>query len=313
MVKKSPNTLSHRIAEGFPGERLVVLPKNVVELAHGIPVCADICVTHTGRFDRVLGHYVDRPEGCPQHVLIFCLDGQGVVHIGRSKWRMQRGHGVILPAEIAHRYAADLRNPWTVFWFHFTGAKAADFVQAVDVSREQPRFWVQDVDMMIEAFEECYHHVLGGYTDADLIGLSTSFVRFLGLCRTLQRSPSTRRRKTEERIVRSVRFLRGNLHRVLTLAQIAKEAGISVPHFCAMFKRQINCGPLEFFTRLKIQRACELLVSTDFAVSEIAYALGFEDPLYFSKRFRQYTGTSPTEHRQNPDSVPAGIRKISVE
>jgi AraC-like DNA-binding protein len=212
---------------------------------------------------------------------------------------MRRGHGIILRPGIAHQYVADSRDPWTVFWFHFTGERAAAYARALNVSEEQPRFWVQDVDMMIEAFEECYHHVLGGHTDADLIGLSASFMRFMGLCRTMQRSPSTRRRHTEERIVRSVRFLRGSLHRMLTLGQIAREAGISVPHFCAMFKRQINCGPLEFFARLKMQRACELLAMTEHNISEIAHALGFEDPLYFSKRFRQYIGATPTGHRKH--------------
>ena len=287
-----------RMADGFPGERLVIVPASVVKRARKIPVCGNICVTHTGRHDRVLGHYVSRPRGFQQHGLLFCLDGKGIVRIGKSKWRMQRGHGIILPPGIAHQYAADPRDPWSVFWFLFDGGMAAACVQALDVTRARPRFWIQDVATMIEAFEECYRHVLGGYTDADLIGLSTSFTRFMGLCRTMQRAPGARRRHTEERIVRSVRFLRENLHRPLTLGQIAREAGISVSHFSTMFKRQINCGPLEFFARLKMQRAGELLAGTGHGVSEIAHALGFEDPLYFSKRFRQYTGASPTEHRK---------------
>ncbi|MDR2676206.1 MAG: AraC family transcriptional regulator [Opitutaceae bacterium] len=298
MSKKLPPPLPRRIAEGFPGERLVVLPHKVVRHACGLPICGDIRVTHTGRFDRVGGHYVSRPKGCPQHVLIFCLDGRGTVQAGKAGWQMRRGHGVVLAPGTAHQYAASPRDPWSIFWFHFIGERAAACVRALGLPKARPGFWVQDVDMMVEAFEECYHHVLGGYTDADLIGLSTSFVRFLGLCRTLQRSPSTRLRRTEERIVRSVRFLRENLHRKLTLEQLAREAGISVPHFCAMFKRQINCGPLEFFARLKMQRACELLVRTEHGIAEIAYGLGFEDPLYFSKRFRQYMGVSPMNYRR---------------
>jgi len=219
------------------------------------------------------------------------------VRIGGSKLRMRRGHGIVLPPGIAHQYAADSRDPWTIVWFHFTGARAADCAQALTVSREQPRFWVENTDAIIEAFEECYHHVLGGYTDADLVGLSTSFTRFTGLCRTLQRSPNTRRRHAQNRIAGSVRYLRENLHRKLTLAQIAREAGMSVPYFCARFKRQFNCGPIKFFERMKMHRACELLDYTEHRVSEIAAALGFDDPFYFSKRFRRHAGASPTGHR----------------
>lgn len=293
----SPKHRIHKIADGFPGERLTILPESVLRRARTLPLCNDICVTNAGRFDRVLGHYVDRPRGCPQYVLIFCIDGQGTVHIGRSCLRMHRGHCVILPPGHAHRYEANRYAPWSVFWFHFDGERSGAYLKCLNLSANQFRFAVQDADLMIEAFEECYYHVLGGYTDADLVGLSATFVRFLGLCRTQQRSLSTRRRHTEERIVRTVRFLRENLHNKLTLEQVARQAGISVPHLCAMFKRQTNCGPLGFFTRLKMHRAGELLLSTELTVSEIAYRLGFEDPLYFSKRFRQSVGMSPSEHR----------------
>jgi len=286
-----------RIAHGFPGERRRPLPADVVQRALALPFCKDICVTSIGRFDRVPGHYVERPAGCPHHVLIFCLDGQGSVRIGASKLRMRRGHGVILPPGIAHQYAASSRDPWAVIWFHFTGARAADCAQALTASEKKPRFWVEDAGMIIEAFEECYRHVLGGYTDADLIGLSTSFTRFMGLCRTLRRAPNTRRRHAQKRIAGSVHYMRENLHRKLTLGQVARETGMSVSYFCARFKRQFNCGPLKFFEWLKMQRACELLECTEHRVSEIASALGFDDPFYFSRRFRFHTGASPASHR----------------
>ena len=212
---------------------------------------------------------------------------------------MRRGHGIILPAKIPHQYEADTRDPWTIIWFHFTGDKAAAYTRALNVTKAQPRFWVQEADTLADAYEECYQHVLKGDTDADMFGLTTAFARFLGLCRTLQRSPSARRRRAEERIVRSVRFLRGNLHRRLTLAQIAEEAGLSAAHFCTMFKRQIKCGPLRFFERMKMQHACELLRHTERRVAEIAAALGFDDAFYFSKRFRRHAGTTPTEYRKH--------------
>jgi len=288
---------SARIPRGFPGERLVILPDDVVQRALALPVCDTLCVTSTGRYDRAQGHYFDRPKGCPQHILIFCLAGRGVARMGGAKWRLRRGHGIILPAKIAHQYEADARDPWTIIWFHFIGGQADAYMRALNVTKARPRFWVQDADALAEAYEECYQHVLRGCADADLIGLATSFGRLLGLCRTLQRSPGARQQRAEERMVRIVRYLRENLHRKLTLAQIAKEAGLSAPHFCTMFKRQLKCGPLKFFERLKMQRACQLLERTEHRVSEIAAAVGIDDPFYFSRRFRRHTGASPSDYR----------------
>ena len=286
-----------RLAEGFPGERLTLLPSAVVRRARALPVCRDLCVTHTGRFDQVRGHYVTRPQGRPEHVLIVCLAGEGRVRLERASCHLHRGHGIVLPPRRPHSYAADMDHPWSLFWFHFVGHRAVDYVAALGVSPTRPRFWVQDVDLLAESFEECHRHVLGGYTDAELLGLSTAFARLLGLCRTLQRSPSLRRRQTEDRVLHTLRFLRANLHRTLTLEEMAHQAGLSVPHFGATFRRQLNCPPLEFHIRLRMQRACELLESTGHTIAEIAEALGYGDPLYFSRLFRQKTGQPPSGHR----------------
>jgi AraC family transcriptional regulator, arabinose operon regulatory protein len=286
-----------RIAEGFPGERLTVLPKAAVQRAHALPVCRDLCVTHTGRFDHVRGHYVSRPHGRAEYVLILCLGGEGRVKIERTSYPLQRGHGIVLPPRRAHQYAADAENPWSLFWFHFVGRRAAAYVSSLEAESEGPCFWVQDVDQIANAFEECYRYVLGGYLDAELFGLSTSFARLLGLCRTLQRSSSLRRRQTEDRVLRVLHYMRAHLNRTLTVDEMGREAGLSVPHFSAMFRKQLNCSPLEFHIRLRMDRACALLESTDLTAAEIAYGLGYADPLYFSRLFRQKIGQSPSAYR----------------
>ena len=286
-----------RIADGFPGERLTVFPPAVIRYARSLPVCRDLYVTHTGRFDHVQGHYIHRPQGRPEHVLMVCLAGEGRVKLGNVTYHLHQGHCMVLPPRREHRYTADMDNPWSLFWFHFTGRRAADYVAAVGAEPAHPRFWVQDIDLLAEAFEECYRHVLGGYSDAELIGLSTAFARLLGLCRTLQRSPSLRRRQTEDRLLRTLRFMRENLHRPMSREEMAGHARLSLPHFGAMFRKQLNCPPLEFHIRLRMQEACERLETTDHTVAEIAYALGYSDPLYFSRLFRQKIGRPPSAYR----------------
>lgn len=294
-----------RIADGFPGERLTILPSLVMQRAQALPVSRDLRVTHTGRFDHVKGHYVSRPHGRAEYVLIVCLAGEGRVTLERSAYRLSRGHGIILPPRRAHHYAADARNPWSLFWFHFVGRRAADYAGLLREGSASPRFWVQDVDQLADAFEECYRHVLGGHLDPELFGLSTSFARLLGLCRLLQRSSSLRRRQTEDRILKSLRFLRENLQRTLTLEEMARHAGLSVPHFSAMFRKQLNCSPLEFHIRLRMGRACALLESPARTAAEIAYGLGYADPLYFSRLFRRKIGLSPSAYRVINDHGPS--------
>ncbi|HWL17513.1 MAG TPA: AraC family transcriptional regulator [Opitutus sp.] len=305
-MKAKPEAASARMADGFPGERLAILPPAVLRRAQMLPGCRGLCVTHTGRFDHVRGHHVSRPHGTPEHILILCLNGAGRGHLDGTGWTLRGSEGVLLPPGKPHDYTADVDNPWTLIWFHFVGAWAPEFARLVGGAGRCGKFAIHDVDVVIEAFEECYRHVLGGYTDADLIGLSTSFARLLGLCRTLQRPANPRRRQAEDRVLRTIRFMREQLTRAITLDELAGVAHLSVPHYSATFKRQMNCSPMEFLTRLRLQKACERFGHSSESIAEIAYALGFADPLYFSRVFRRHMGITATEYRQR-----AGWRRPS--
>jgi AraC-like DNA-binding protein len=55
---------------------------------------------------------------------------------------------------------------------------------------------------------------------------------------------------------------------------------------------------MEYFNRLRIQRACELLNNTALSVQEIGQTVGFSDPYYFSRAFKRIIGASPNQYRR---------------
>lgn len=57
--------------------------------------------------------------------------------------------------------------------------------------------------------------------------------------------------------------------------------------------------PADFIRYLRIQRSCRLISTTDLTLSQIAYAVGFSDPNYFSKAFKRATGLAPSQYRAN--------------
>ena len=56
-------------------------------------------------------------------------------------------------------------------------------------------------------------------------------------------------------------------------------------------------SPKEYLTEYRIKQACRLLKETDLSISAIAYSVGFENNLYFSKAFKKQKGLSPSEYR----------------
>ena len=287
-----------RVAEGFPGQRLIVLPPAVLHRAARLPVCRDLTVTHIGVYQTAPHHFVDRPRGAKEHILIVCQGGKGVCSLRHRRHHLTTGHAIVLPAGLPHRYWADEKDPWKIFWVHFTGAGSRDHLAMLGLTPAQPVCWLHDLPRVTEAFEETYRHALGGHTDADLFGLSTGLSRLLGICRFAQRALDVRRRHTEDQVLKTVHHMSANLHRPLTLAQLAAVASWSPTHYSMVFRRQLNLSPIEYLLRLKIQRACERLRTTDDLVADIARDLGFADPFYFSRLFRRRVGSGPRAYRK---------------
>ena len=286
-----------RIREGFPGQRLVVVPTSILEVTRANPVTDWLFPTHLGRFDHARHHHVERRHGTPDHVFILCLDGAGFVRTGGKHQAMEAGDAVLLPPAERHAYGADAKAPWTILWFHFTGRGAMDHRRIILDGAEGLVFHIGKPEVLVEAFEETFRHVLGAHTDADLFALSTSFARFLGLARLHRQSRSGRRREAEERVLRVIRYLGENLSHSIDVETMARVAGWAPSHFTAVFRRQTKATPLAFLNRLRVQRACGLLKETDHTIAEIAALVGLADPFYFSRMFRHLVGMPPRQYR----------------
>ena len=105
------------------------------------------------------------------------------------------------------------------------------------------------------------------------------------------------------RIARSIAFARENLTRSLTVADLAKVANISEAYFYILFQRQTGFTPMDYFIRLRMHRACQLLDTTDQPIREIAAEVGYADPLYFSRAFRTVHALSPRAYRERNKTV----------
>jgi AraC-like DNA-binding protein len=105
------------------------------------------------------------------------------------------------------------------------------------------------------------------------------------------------------RLCRSRDYIAANLDRPLRLADAAREAYLSPFHYHRLFSQIFGETPLEFLTRLRIDRAKELLIRNVAAVTDVCLAVGYESLGSFSTRFRRATGYSPREFQR-------GLRRI---
>lgn len=96
-----------------------------------------------------------------------------------------------------------------------------------------------------------------------------------------------------------VRYLRENVHRKLSLADICDRFHYSRAFLCKVFKQQTGESLIACFNRLKAGRAAKLLRETEKPVADIAAELGFREAKYFDAVFKKHHGVSPVQYRED--------------
>jgi AraC-like DNA-binding protein len=83
----------------------------------------------------------------------------------------------------------------------------------------------------------------------------------------------------------------------LSLASLARHAGMSISRFSCVFREALGTSPLEYVAETRMREARQRLRAPGLSIAEVAYAVGFQDSNYFSRSFKQHHGMSPREFR----------------
>ena len=120
----------------------------------------------------------------------------------------------------------------------------------------------------------------------------------IGMMYSLEKSESLSKNSDDYNLVNRGRLMiRENLETSLTIQEIANNLGVSYSKFRRIFKDVTDLSPAYYQMDLKLQRAKDLLSTTDLSIKDIAYQLNFTSPDYFSTKFKLKTGLKPSEFR----------------
>jgi AraC-like DNA-binding protein len=114
------------------------------------------------------------------------------------------------------------------------------------------------------------------------------------------------------KIEQSITYMLCHLDEPLQVATLAARANISPSHFFVLFKRWAGCPPIDYFIRLRMLHACQLLDASALCVKEVAAALGYEDPFYFSRVFKSVNRVAPSEYRMLKNGAKEVVRNGGI-
>jgi len=298
-------TADIKIADGFLGQLLYVLPLPLVEQTRKHPLMLPLYVTALGHFPQAVHHYRARPEGCSEHILIVCTKGKGWLEINGKRQHVQAHQALLVPRNTPHIYGANKKNPWTIYWLHFLGSEADYYAACLP-----PENYVLPVTSscekeLISLFQKAYAAVAREYSQARLIVLSQISRLLLGTLFFHNRAYSSIHHSTTSHDLRDIiAHIIAHASEPLTLGGLARHAGLSVRTFSRLFQHQTGITPMQYVIQQRIRTACNLLVDAPLTIHEIARRVGYEDPYFFSRIFSQEMGLSPSQYRttHNPQS-----------
>ncbi len=96
----------------------------------------------------------------------------------------------------------------------------------------------------------------------------------------------------------ALQFIHEHLHEEISLNDVAEAIHFTAGYLAHLFKKATGETVVEYISRLKMERAANLICAPDAKIGAVAQALGYSDRRYFSELFRRYYGYSPSEYRE---------------
>ncbi|WP_353808521.1 helix-turn-helix domain-containing protein [Agromyces sp. SYSU T00194] len=281
----------HYRMDGFEHQRLCVIPRPQVEAALDRPGTRRLTVTDAGYFPAAGGHRRIRATGANETIVILCVAGAGVVRMGAETYSLAPGASIVIPAHRPHEYQASGVDPWTIWWLHVRGTDAAELTGPI-LSASQPVIRLKSLDRVVALFDELVSLLERRLSPAQMLaasGVAWNLLTRIAADSVLPADGSP--------LERAMRYLEARVDGNIQVAELAAIVGMSPSHLSALFRQATGGGPGAFHTSLKMARARSLLDTTSLTVTEIAAAVGYVDPLYFSRHFRRVHGVNPTTYR----------------
>ena len=262
------------------------------------PLLKQLLPTDAGYYPKAKGHVCVRERGCPEAIFIYCAEGNGWCEIAGRRHEVTRNQLLVVPASTPHVYGAEKKTPWTIHWFHAVGSNVPIYLERLGVTAEKPVVPLGGDVQLFSLFEDVLEGLEHGFTITHLIYAAHSLTHLMGLILRHKDEFGYGETTVRERVGKSIEFMKGHLREPLKIATLAALVNLSRSHYTTLFKRVTGYAPLSYLNHLRMQRAVQLLNTTDLSIKRISDQLGFSDQFYFSRAFRKMHNHSPSEHRR---------------
>lgn len=226
----------------------------------------------------------------------FILSGKGALEIDGHTFQLGAGDAFLIPSGKIAYYAADTADPWCYTWISFLGINSQMYFYQLIASSPEP-YILHGLDT--EKYRALIAQVLAleGTATARYFKGNGILLQVLG--ELFQDAGFDESCWGKNSVADEAKFyLDVNYSEKLKLKDVAHNFGVHPNYLTRVFHEKYHVTPKQYLLSLKLQKACQLLRTTDLSIAVIAGSMGFDDAMAFSKLFKRSYGYAPSEYRK---------------
>jgi AraC-like DNA-binding protein len=280
------------------GRQRIEIPKTILKsrvqnnlLLKHLHICS------IGFYPKAKDHFTNRKKGIPENFIFYCVEGHGWYEIEGQRYEIGPNEFFILPQNKAHAYGSSDNHPWSIYWIHFGGDSLTAFNKTHAVEKHFKPYHVKNNVQTLTIFSKIYKALQLGYSIDNLLFANMCFTHFLTLFIYNARHFDTVDEGKPDCVDSAILHMRNHIDENISLGDLSKQYHYSVSRFSNLFRQKTGYAPIDYFLQMKMQKACQQLDFTTESIKMIAFSMGFDDPYYFSKRFKTIIGVSPKKYR----------------
>lgn len=245
------------------------------------------------------GYYFtwDRGRILEEYQINYITEGSGILETKEGRYNINPGSIILLRPGMWHRYKPHKNLGWREHYIGFNGMYADYLLGTEFFDAEHPVVHVGFQDNILAPFFRILDIIKDekpGYQQIT----SGLLIQIMGNMVSCLKNKDFEGKDIERKIRQARIYFRDNLNKNIDAEKLADELNLGYSYFRRMFKKFTGISPVQYHLMLRLQRAKDLLVSTDMSVKEIAIDLGFQSIFYFTRIFRKKIGITPTDFRK---------------
>ena len=254
----------------------------------------------TGHFHKGPRYATYREQGTRDWLLVYTVSGQGRYGHAGGEFVTQPGDLVLVRPGVKHDYGtARGARHWEPLWAHFIPRPGwlpwLDWPEVAPGILHLALRGHEAAPRLVSRFRDVIRLNAGPSRQREALALN-ALEEILLWCDLA--NPRRETAGLDSRIRRSLEFICEHFTEPLNVARIAAHCGLSPSRFAHLFRAQTGETPQRFLELQRLNRARQLLEFTQEPIAAIARSVGFENPFYFTLRFKRHGGASPRAWRQ---------------